>query len=72
MSQQSTDHELGAAVTYKNPFYGKSGVIPGWRNVSKRSECKETGNLREPSSGKASGKDLLENNPAMNNSGNDK
>jgi len=61
VSQQSTDHKPGAVVTDKNPFYGKTGVIPGRRNVPKRSKCKETGNLRKPSSGKESGKVLLEN-----------
>ena len=40
--------------------------------MSRRDEFKEIGNLRKPSSGMASGKVFPENNPAVNNSGNDR
>ena len=57
-SRQSTDHQPGSVVAYKDPYRGKPGVILGRRNAS--------------DSGMESGKDFPESNPTVENSGNDR
>jgi len=56
--RQSTDHQPGSFVAYKDPYCGKTGVIPGRRNAS--------------DSGMESGKVFSESNQTVENSGNDR
>ena len=36
VATESADHKPGSVVAYKDPYCGKTGVIPGRTNVSKR------------------------------------
>ena len=56
--QQSTDHQPGSDVAYKDPHCGKTGVIPGRRNAK--------------DSGMEIGKVFPESNPTMEHSDNDR